>query len=391
MLPTYYQFYCPVKILSGEKALGNIPFEMSLLGVSNAMVVTDRGVVEAGLVTPIESAFADSDRRIGFIFDEVPPDSSNRVVNKLAALFREKGCDCFVAVGGGSAMDTAKGANIVISQGSRDLLELQGADRITADLKPLIVVPTTAGTGSEVTRVAVIFNEEKNVKMSFVSDKLYPRVAVIDPAMTETMPPRITAATGMDALTHAVEAFISIQKNPLSDIFACRAVDFIRRYLLRAVENGKDREARLAMANAALFAGIAFSNSMVGVVHALAHAAGGVGRVPHGAANALLLPWGLEYNLDVSEKPLAELSFHLGGAPGFLDRRAQAEQTISLVRNLLDRLNRISGLPVRLRDAGVREDQLPDIARTAINDGALLYNPREVSYEDALSLLRKAF
>jgi len=391
MLPAYYQFYCPVKILSGENALGNIPFEMTLLGRSSAMVVTDRGVVEAGLVARLESAFADSDCRIGFIFDEVPPDSSNRIVNKLAALFREKGCDCFIAVGGGSAIDTAKGANIVISQESEDLLELQGADRITADMKPMIVVPTTAGTGSEVTRVAVIFNEEKNVKMSFVSDKLYPRVAVLDPAMTQTMPPRITAATGMDALTHAMEAFISIQKNPLSDIFACRTVDFVRRYLIRATENGKDREARLGMANAALFAGIAFSNSMVGVIHALAHATGAVSHVPHGAANALLLPWGLEYNLDVSERAIAELSCHLGGTREFLDLREQAGLTISLVRNLLDRLNRVSGLPTRLRDAGVREDKLPDIAGTAINDGALLYNPKEVSFEDALGILRKAY
>jgi len=216
-------------------------------------------------------------------------------------------------------------------------------------------------------------------------------VAVLDPRMTLTMPPRITASTGMDALTHAVEAYLSVQKNPLSDAFALLAVDLVRRFLVRATEDGRDREARFAMANAALFGGIAFSNSMVGVVHALAHAAGAVGHVPHGTANALLLPWGMEHNLDVSAKPMAELSFHLGGASGFLDPKEQAESTISLVRNLLRKLNRISGLPLRLRDAGVGEDMLPAIARTAINDGALLYNPGEVTYEDALGILQKAF
>ncbi|HPC04127.1 MAG TPA: iron-containing alcohol dehydrogenase [Syntrophales bacterium] len=391
MLPAYYQFYCPVKILSGDNALGYIPFEMTLLGVSRAMVVTDRGVAGAGLLSFLEAAFADSDRRIGHVFDEVPVDSSNRVANGLADLFRERKCDCFIAVGGGSAIDTAKGAAIVLSGETNDLLDLQGAERIRKDLTPLIVVPTTAGTGSEATRVAVIFNEENNVKMSFVSDKLYPRVAVLDPRMTLTMPPRITASTGMDALTHAVEAYLSVQKNPLSDAFALLAVDLVRRFLVRAAEDGRDREARFAMANAALFGGIAFSNSMVGVVHALAHAAGAVGHVPHGTANALLLPWGMEHNLGVSAKPMAELSFHLGGASGFLDPREQAESAISLVRNLLLKLNRVSGIPLRLRDAGVGEDLLPAIAQTAINDGTILYNPGEVTYEDALGILQKAF
>ena len=189
MLPNYYQFYCPVKILSGQLAVSNIPFEMKLLGCQRAMIVTDKGVVKAGLIDIVKSAFSDSDVKIGRIFDEVPQDSSDRVANRIARMFKTERCDCFIAVGGGSALDSAKGANIVLSADSGDILDFQGADKITSDLKPLIAIPTTAGTGSEVTKVAVIYNETTETKMSFVSDKLYPNLAVIDPRMTLTVPP----------------------------------------------------------------------------------------------------------------------------------------------------------------------------------------------------------
>ncbi|MBF0119447.1 MAG: iron-containing alcohol dehydrogenase [Desulfobacterales bacterium] len=391
MLPNYYQYYCPVKILSGSMAVSNIPFEMGTLGSKKAMIVTDRGVVGAGLIEIIKAAFSDSDKEIGYIFDEVPPDSSDRIVNKLAKIYKDTRCDCFLAVGGGSAIDTAKGANIVISEKTDDLLKLQGAERIHAQLQPMIAVPTTAGTGSEVTKVSVVYNEGAKVKMAFVSDKLYPNVAVIDPRMTMTMPPKITAATGMDALTHAVEAYTCLQKNPIDDALAKLAIDLIRKYLVRATENGKDEEARLGMANAALFAGISFSNSMVGVVHALAHSIGAVAHVPHGVANAILLPWCLEYNINKVPQFIAELSPLLGLSPEYLTPKEQAEKSISHIRNLLNKLNQISGLPIRLRDAGVTEEKLPKAAKIAINDGAVIYNPEEVSYDDALEIYKKAF
>ncbi len=391
MLPNYFQFFCPIKILSGAKAVSNIPYEMGLLGCRRAMIVTDKGVAGAGLIEIIKAAFADSDCEIGLIFDETPPDSSNRVVNKLAKLFEKERCDCFIAVGGGSAIDTAKGANIVVSEKSDDLLKLQGAENIKADLKPLIAVPTTAGTGSEVTKAAVIYNEEANCKMSFISDKLYPRIAVLDPSMTATMPPRITAMTGMDALTHAAEAYTCLQKNPVSDIFAKGAIELIQKYLVRATENGRDEEARLGMANAALIAGVAFSNSMTGVCHSLAHATGGICHVPHGTANAIFLPWVLEYNSEKIPECVAELGCVLGGQNGQGKDIKQAMMTAAHVRDLLNRLSSISGIPVRLRDAGVTEEKLPAIAQLTINDGSLIYNPREVTCDDALSILKKAF
>jgi alcohol dehydrogenase len=391
MIPNYYQYFCPVKILSGHNAVTNIPYEMDMLGCRRAMVVTDKGVLGAGLINIVKEAFADSDREIGYIFDETPPDSSNRLVNKLAKLFVKEKCDCFLAVGGGSTLDTAKGANIVITEGTDDILKLQGHEIVKKQLIPMIAVPTTSGTGSEVTKVAVIYNEEKNVKMSFLSDQLYPRVAVLDSRMTMTVPPKLTAATGMDALTHAVEAYTCLQKNPIDDVFARAAIELVRKYLVRAVENGKDEEARLGMANASLFAGIAFSNSMVGGVHALAHACGGVCHVPHGMANAILLPHVLEYNIDKVPQYIAEISGMLGGSIDYLEDREQAMTTISLVKNLLDRLNKASGLPIRLRDAGVTEDKLPAIAQAAINDGALIFNPADMTLDEALALLKKAY
>lgn len=391
MIPKYYQFCCPVKILSGAQAVANIPFEMSILNCKRAMIVTDKGVVNAGLIKIVKAAFGDKDREIGYVFDETPPDSSNRVVNKLAKLYDEKKCDCFVAIGGGSVMDTVKGANIVVSEGSDDLLKLQGVENIKNQLRPMIAVPTTAGTGSEVTKVAVIYNEEANCKMSFMSDKLYFNVAVIDPAMTATMPPKITASTGMDALTHAMEAYTCLQKNPIGDVFAKGAIEMIRKYLVRATENGKDQEARLGMANAALLAGIAFSNSMVGMVHSLAHAAGGACHVPHGIANGIFLPWVLEYNSDRVPEFIAELSAPLGGTGEYLEPKEQAIVTVSLVRNLLVKLNQVCGLPIRLRDAGVTEDKLPVIAKLAINDGSLTYNPKDLTFEKALEIVKKAF
>jgi len=391
MMPNYYQHYCPVKILSGSHAVSNIPYELETLGCSRAMVVTDKGVAGAGLLTIVREAFSDASCTIGCIFDKTPVDSSNHVVNELAGLFIENGCDCFVAVGGGSVIDTAKGANIVVSEGTDDILKLQGNEVIRKELLPMIAVPTTSGTGSEVTKVAVIYNEDMKVKMSFVSDKLYSKVAVLDPRMTMTVPPRITAATGMDVLTHAIEAYTCLQKNPIDDIFARAAIELVRKYLIRAVEEGRDEEARLAMANASLFAGIAFSNSMVGMVHSLAHACGGVCHIPHGIANAILLPFVLEYNLDSIPQYISEIAPMLGGSAFNGEPKQGALNTIALVRGMLDKLKVISGLPIRLSEAGVPEDKLPDIARAGINDGSLVFNPVEADYDDALGVLKRAF
>lgn len=390
MMPNYYEFYCPVKIVSGNKALSNLPYEMDQLGAHKALIITDQGVVAAGLLKTVQSVFAGSNCAIGAVFDQTPVDSSNLVCNQVAKIFNEKGCDCLVALGGGSAIDTAKGVNIVVSEKTDDLLKYQGAERIKETMKPLIVIPTTSGTGSEATLVAVIANVEAKVKMSFTSNKLYPNVAILDPKMLVTMPKKITAATGMDALTHAVEAYVCLQKNPVSDAFAITAIKLVRENLVKAVENGGDEPARLAMANAALCGGIAFSNSLVGIVHSMAHACGGVAHIPHGVANAILLPWGMEYNLDKSAEVIAELAPWLGASVSG-SKMDQAKAAIQAVRELSKKLSELSGLPLKLKDAGLKEDQFPQIAKTAINDGTMNYNPKDATIEEVIAILKKAY
>jgi alcohol dehydrogenase len=391
MLPKYYEFHCPTKILCGRKAVANVPHELRQLGASRPLLVTDQGIIKAGLLRHVDSALADAGMTEGARLDDVPADSSVAVCNRGAALYREKGCDAILAVGGGSVIDTAKGINIVLSEGSDDLLQFQGVDRLKGTPKPYIAVPTTAGTGSEVTSAAVIFNEHANTKMGFVSARIFPHVAVVDPAMTLTMPARITAATGMDALTHATEAFIGMQKNPVSDAYATAAMRLVHRYIVPATRNGKNDEARLAMANAALLAGVAFDNSMVGLVHGLAHATGGVCHVPHGIANSIFLPWVLEYNFEKIWENLADMAALFGVANDRVPGREAAESAIAHIRDLAAQLKAICGLPVRLSDAGVKEGDLAGIAEVAHNEGALTYNREESDKNDIMGLLKKAF
>jgi alcohol dehydrogenase len=390
-VPGYYEFACPVKILSGNQALSNLPFELDLLGSRRPLLITDKGVVGAGLLDRVKSVFEGSEATLGAIYDETPVDSSDRVVADVVRRYREAGCDALLAVGGGSCMDTAKGAAIMLTEGTEDLLSFQGAERLKKRSVAFVAIPTTAGTGSEVTAVAVIRNESKGVKMAITSYKLLPDVAILDPKMTLSAPPRLTAATGMDALTHAVEAFYCLQKNPVSDSLAIEAIRLIMSSLVRCVEHGDDEQARLYMANAALLAGMAFSNSMVGMIHSLAHAAGGVAHVPHGVANAIFLPWGVEYNIPKRANFIAELAGPMGLGVGSADAVDQARSVVGAIRNLSARLNALSGLPLRLRDAGVREEQLEAIARAAVDDGALAMNPEEVTLEDAFGVLKKAF
>jgi alcohol dehydrogenase len=393
MLPSYYEFFNSCKIISGKKALDNLPYELRFFGAERPIIITDKGVVGAGLIDHVKNAFKSSDMTIGAIFDDVPPDSSVKLVNEIASVYRENNCDSFVAVGGGSPMDTAKGVNIVISEGSDKLGDFMGADMLTKPMRPLIAVPTTSGTGSEVTLVAVIADTDKNIKMPFVSQKLIASATILDPRMTITMPPHITAATGMDALTHAMEAYTCIQKNPMSDAYAYAAIKLVSEHLIRVVKNGEDENGRLALANAATMAGAAFSNSMVGMVHSLGHATGGVCHVPHGVAMSIFLPFGLEYNMKKTGDYLAEMLLPFGGVDEYVKTPAKhrAERVIELVKNLRRDLRDLCGLPMTLKDAGVSESALETIARISIDDPSITFNPEELDYEDALEVLKRAY
>ncbi len=393
MLPSYYEFYNSCKIISGQKSLDNLPYELRFFNAERPLVITDKGVVAAGLIDHVINAFKSSDMTIGAIFDDVPPDSSANLVNTIAGVYRENKCDSFVAVGGGSPMDTAKGVNIVISEGSDRLMDFMGADMLTKPMRPFIAVPTTSGTGSEVTLAAVIADTDKGIKMPFVSQKLIASATILDPRMTITMPPHITAATAMDALTHAMEGYTCIQKNPMSDAYASAAVKMISEHLVRVVKNGDDENGRLALANAATMAGAAFSNSMVGMVHSLGHATGGVCHVPHGVAMSIFLPFGLEYNMDKTGEYLAELLLPFGGVDEYVKTppKKRAERLIELVRELQCELCDLCGLPMTLKAAGVAENDLEKIARVAIDDASITFNPEELDYDDALAVLKRAY
>jgi len=392
ILPQYYEYYNPVKIISGDKALENIPSELDRFNARRPIIITDKGVVKAGLIKILIKAFRDSEIVIGAICDDTPPGSSSDTVNEIPQIYRDGQCDSIIAVGGGSVIDTAKGANIVISEEIDDIMKLPGTERLTRPQRPLIVVPTTAGTGSEATSIAVISDPARNVKMAFVSNLMYPKLAVLDSRMTLSLPPMLTAATGMDALTHAIEAYYCLQKNPLSDAYAISAIKLIRGNLVKAVENGKDKDARFAMANAALMAGTAFSNSMVGAVHAIGHACGAVAHVHHGVAMSILLPVVMEYNFHRSSQYYAELLLPLEGDEVFARTPAadRAKKSIEAIRDLNIVLNRLCGLPLSLAEAGVEDSQFEEIARIAIGDGSLIFNPEELELEDALGIVKRA-
>lgn len=394
MAKSYYEFFCPVKVIAGNAALEHIPFELATLGAKRPMIITDKGVRSNNLLEPVEQAFAAAETTIAVIFDDVPPDSSLQTVRKAAQLYRENNCDAIIAIGGGSVIDTSKGVNILVSEGGDDLLKYSGAHNLPKPLKPFYVVPTTAGTGSEVTMVAVISDLEKNVKLPFTSYFLMPNAAILDPRMTATLPPHITAMTGMDALTHAVEAYTCMASNPISDAYAFGAIKKISENLLKVLDEPKNPEARLELAQASTMAGIAFSNSMVGLVHSLGHATGAVAHLPHGLCMSLFLPYVLEYNKDTISHKLAELLLPLAGADVYASTPAdqRAQKSIQVIRQMRDVLNERTKLPRTLKETGkVTEVQLDEIAAKALDDGSIIFNPREASIADLKAILKKAW
>ncbi|KPA11717.1 iron-containing alcohol dehydrogenase family protein [Candidatus Magnetomorum sp. HK-1] len=399
--PGYFEFCCRVKTLAGHDALESIPEALAQLQAKTPLILTDKGVAGAGLIDIVTNAIKD-EVTIGSIEDNIPPDSDLKVVNQLAGVYREKKCDAIIAVGGGSVMDTAKGVNIVVSENADDLIQFCGAGAIKRPLKPLIAIPTTSGTGSEVTLVAVIADHEKNRKMLFTSYFLLPNVAVLDSRMTLTLPPFLTSSTGMDAMTHAIEAYTCLSKNPLSDTHAVAGIELLSQNLLNVVKNPGDKDGRLALAKGANLAGIAFSNSMVGMVHTLGHSIGSVCHVPHGTCMSILLPYGLEYNFHKNEQYTADVLYPLAGREIYAKtpKNKRADKVINYVRQLNQDLYDATGgkhpryfKEVLNRDGKqmVKKEDFSNIAKTALGDGSIFYNPEELDYNDCMMVLEAAW
>lgn len=396
-----FEFSCPTKIVVGAHALDKLPDEVTDRGMSHPLVMTDAGLVKLGVATKLTCVLNAAGVEYE-VFDQVPPDSSMDVVNEVARLYAARSCDGFIAIGGGSVIDTTKGAAASLACEGVDFATLQGSEILKADLPPFIAVPTTAGTGSEVTLVAVVADTQKHAKLSFTSYKLVPHVAILDPTLTSSLPPKLTATTGMDALTHAIEAYTSIQKNPVSDAFASKAIELIAANLPRACAQGDDADARTNLALASLLAGASFSNAMVGIVHAIGHSLGGLCHIPHGQAMMMLLPHCVRFNLDrgihagVYGELLGALAPNgvLRTRDGFTsldtpDKRDRAFEDELFAMNEL--FHAEYGVPLKLSELGVTREDLPAVAKQARYDGAALYNETEITLEDAMAILEAAY
>ena len=370
----------PTRIEYGRGLASYIGDFLEELGVSRTLVITDAGIRSAGLLTEMEAegCFGNGERAF---FEEVSPNPRDFEVELAAEEARNFKADGILAVGGGSVLDCAKAACILARQGGKPR-EYEDRSRIGPDLLPMIAVPTTAGSGSEVTFGAVITDGRDQYKFSVKSPRMAPRMAVLDPMMTRTMPAGLTAATGMDALTHAVEALTATSANVMSDACALEAVSLILKHLERAVFHGNDLEARAGMLLGSALAGIAFSHSDVASVHCIAEAMGGLYDAPHGACNAVVLPEMMEWNMTACVEHYARTARAMGLA--FETPQQGAEMAVDRVR----RLAREVKLP-RIRDLGLKKEDFEEIARRSVMNGSNGSNPRPMLESDYLQVLER--
>ncbi|MDK2888856.1 MAG: alcohol dehydrogenase [Thermoanaerobacter sp.] len=379
-------FWTSGTIITGWGSLGRIADEVKNLGVTRILLVTDPVLLKTGLVDKVREALAPAGLETG-LFSEVEPEPRLEVVTKCQQAIKDGGYDLLVAVGGGSSMDVAKASAVLVTN-SGTIDDYIGVNLIPRPGLPVVAVPTTAGTGSEVTPIAILSDENEQLKKGVVSPYLLPRVAIVDPELTVTMPPHITAATGMDALTHAVEAYISVNATTITDSLALTAIKLISRYLRTAVANGEDREARENMAMASLLAGIAFANAGVGAVHALAYPLGAQFHVPHGVANAVLLPYVMESNLLGALPRFKAMALAMGERVEELSDRAAADKFIEAIKQLSTDIR----IPLHLRDLGVTAESIPGMAEGAIKVTRLLANnPRKLTVDDIREIYERAF
>jgi aldehyde dehydrogenase (NAD+) len=374
----------PTRLVFGINSLRDLGPEVDMLKCSKAFVVSDQGVREAGLTEKVEQALGK--RWVG-TYDECPQDSGLHIVNQAAEKAKETGADIVVSVGGGSVIDTAKGVAIILKEGGK-LQDYYGLQLLTRPQTPHIAIPTTAGTGSEVTWALVIKDCEKNQKILFGDDNVIPNTAILDPVLTQGLPPMITAFTGMDAMTHAIEAIHALQAQPVADTMAFGAIRLIMQYLPLCVENGDDLFARGQQLIAAAMAGAAFGNAQIGLVHATAHSVGALYKVPHGLGNSIMLPHCMEFNMD----ECADRYALVADAMGVKEKGMSDEEASKAAIKGIFELTKKIGLPQRLSEAGVEESGLAAAAELSLSDGSIVYNPKMVfESEQVMEVLKKAY
>ncbi len=390
-LVEWFEFQMPGKVICAEHCADSIGLEMDKVNGKRVLVVTDKGVVEAGLTGAITAGMESGSAEIFGVFDGVPPDSEIRVVQACYEMVKKVGADSLISLGGGSVIDTAKAVAILMVEGGELLDQHSSVYFPSGPMPPHIAVPTTAGTGSESTFSAVIADEEQRLKLVFQGRDLAPAVALLDPVMTRTLPPPLTASTGIDALAHCVEAIGSERHQPISDGLALHAVKLIHQNLPSAVRDGGDIEARTALLVAANMGGIAAANTSAGIANALSNSCGCCFDVAHGAANAVLLPYAMEFNLKYEEQEIPSryqtIAEALGADVKNDDSLAAAKKGIEIIRGLIADL----GLPGRLRELGIPEDKLEAIANDSMMDASMFNNPGECTSEEVLQILKAAY
>ena len=379
---TSFDFRCPTHVIHGSGTISRIskliPEELKIL------VVTDKGLRDAGVVSRVTDVLDEAGREYA-VFDGVLGNPPARCVHGGHRLYEKAGCGAIVAVGGGSPMDVAKMIGVVATNGGRIDLYV-GGGKVTQDLPPLICVPTTYGTGSEVTPFAVLTNPKTNSKDPVISWKIAPQAGVLDPDLSLAVPASIGAATGVDALTHSIESYVSLMATPISEGVAITAIELIGDNLRRACANDYETEATEAMLIASMLAGIAFSQTRLGNVHAMSHAVGGHFGTHHGLANAILLPYVMEYNLSSRIEKFAAVANALGEETHGINPHDAAWLAIEQVRQLNDDL----GVPHKLGEVGVRANAIKSMARGAMASGNVAVNPRKTGLDDFEALFKEA-
>lgn len=372
------------RLVQGRGCLAGLPAEVERLGAKRILVVTDPGLMQTGIparVAKLLSAFE------VVIYSDVESDPSVESVDACADFVKENGFDLLIGLGGGSPIDTAKCVSVLATNGGKTE-DYLGIEKVPKAGLPKIFIPTTAGTGSEVTNVAVLSLKAQHTKKGIVSRYLVADVAMLDAELTLALPGPITAATGMDALTHAIEAYVSRFAQPLTDYFALEAITRLGRSLRTAVHHGADIEAREDVLTASLYAGLAFGSAATGMVHGLAMPLGGLYNIPHGIANAVLLPHVMKFNLVASTRRFAEIARALGEHTEGLSERAAAERAIAAVVSLSADI----GIPKYVDALGIPRKGIAAIAKDGMtNTRQILPNPREVTYEGLISILNEAF
>ena len=379
-----YGYFIPSVTLIGIGAAKEIPGKIKALGGSKPLIVTDKGITGAGITKQITDLL-DAAKMKYVVYDETIPNPTDKNVHDGVEVYKKEKCDSLITLGGGSSHDCGKGIGLVIANGGK-IHDFEGVDKSTKPMPPYLAVNTTAGTASEMTRFCIITDLSRHVKMAIVDWRVTPGIAVDDPMLMVGMPPALTAATGMDALTHAVEAYVSTIANPMTDSAAEKAIELIAKYLRPAVANGQDLEAREGMCFAQYLAGMAFNNASLGHVHAMAHQLGGFYDLPHGECNALLLEHVVRYNFYAAADRYCDLAAAMGVDVEGMGHDRVKDALINEIGALRER----AGLNKTLGSLGITPEAIPELAQNAAADPCAITNPRSAEIKDIEGIYAKA-